>query len=160
MKKTLLLVVGLACTIVACNKDKDNNSGNGGGNGGGNASLVGNWHVDKEVSWETEDGVTETYIYTRDSMDACEKDDHVSFRADGTGTFNKGTLQCQFDSSGNQNFTYSLSNDKKYLYISEGTDRDTNQIKDITATSFILHDSETDEDGDTYRWEVTFKKLP
>lgn len=142
--------------MVACNKDKDNNSGNG----GGNTSLVGNWRFEKEVAWDTEDGITETYTYTRDSMDACEKDDYLTFRADGTGTYYKGTLQCTFDSSGNEDFTYSLSADKKTLYTSQGTERDTTQIKDLTSSSFIMHYSETDEDGDTYRWETTYQKLP
>lgn len=154
MKKTsLLLLAGVACLFAACNKDKDNG-------GSGSASIVGNWGYEKATYWETENGITTSYTNTIDSLPPCERDNSIIFRADGTGANNKGASLCPWDSTSNNNsFTYSLSSDKSTLYTTGNNERDTLHLKSLTNSAFVIQHSSQEVD-DTFRVEVTYKKLP
>lgn len=155
MKKPLLfLAAGLALTFAACNKDKDNNSGNA------TASIVGNWTYEKATYWETENGITTSYTNTIDSLEPCERDNSITFRADGTGTTNRGANPCSWDSAAkNNSFTYSLASDKSALYLSGSGETDTLPLKSLTNAAFVLQYNSQAVD-DTFRAEVTYKRLP
>lgn len=156
MKKLSLLLLACAAFSTGCKKD-DNNGTN---TGNPSNDIVGKWQLVKEVETTYENNqLTETWIYTQDSMDVCEKDDYIQFKSDKKYLTSVNGTSCypqEVDGTG----SYSINGAK--LIVAD--DRypnapDTLNILTINGQEMKLNLREDDGPGNYEQIEFTYRRL-
>jgi Lipocalin-like domain len=101
LKTALWALLCSAFLFSACKKDEKDH-----------LTSTGCW---KQVKSESKD--LTTGAWTEDVIDACDKDDCLSFSDDGKTTFDEGATKCDPDDPQTSSGTWSLSDDKKTLTV-------------------------------------------
>jgi hypothetical protein len=110
----------------------------------------GSWKIDK---------VTLSGIDYTSMIETCQKDNSISFQANGTGSWDEGPTKCDNADPQTNPFTWDFQSNETLLHISDnvltGTD-DTLTILTLTDSQLILSE-DVDLGGTTQTIVVTFK---
>ena len=147
MKAVAVICVGVI-GLLACRKDHHSKSKK-------ELLTTGSWHVtaytiDPALDYNS-DGTAETDIYA--IMDACIKDDHTTFFANGTAELDEGATKCQPYDAQTTSLTWSIDKEETRLEV-QGIEY---LIQSITETQMILKEIQVISDI-TYTHTVTFSQ--
>ncbi|MEO6720613.1 MAG: lipocalin family protein [Ferruginibacter sp.] len=145
MKTIIILPAILLLILSSCKKDKDTPT---------NcdktvAAIAGIYSVQK-----LEVGVGGVFIDVTSQLDACEKDDKLTLKADGTTLYQDLGIVCS--PSGNASGTWSISsNGKMTIHDNGGSgDIDTAEITSFDCTTLVLTGSDSNSPGDQVRLTI------
>jgi hypothetical protein len=138
----LLLTTSLILTNLHCKKD-DNKTKT-------ELLTAGPWYLTAHTSnpaydWN-DDGTPETDLYS--VYDACEKDDAITYKADGSYETNEGAIKCDPDASQTETGFWSFTNNENKISTNQGQFT----IEELTSTQLRMS---TTILGRT--WTVTLK---
>ena len=152
MKKPILFLlgVGFALFLGACGKDEENGSKT-------DNLTSGKWKLSSSVAKFTFNGIEQTVdVYAQ--LAACEKDNEVEFKADGTLIDDEGALKCDPADPQQEVGTWALTQNDTHLTVS-GTDGDFDaEIVELTGSTLkVTYD--TDLSGIVTSTVTVFTKI-
>lgn len=133
MKKLILPLLILACTLTACSKDDATDS---------KEELLSksSWKL-KALGIES-NGVFVPFSNDMLPVEECKADNIYTFKADFTGIASEGATKCQSGDIDQSEFTWSISEDKKTLNLNTDlfgyVDGDNITILELTGSKLIL----------------------
>lgn len=149
----LLLVGGIASSSISCKKDDDDNNNTPAKTKTeiltSHAWKVNSWTIDPP--YDNGDGT-----FTSDrlaDMEACDKDNFITFQADGKLLYDEGTQKCDPDDPQTDPGTWALLDNETKMSI----DGLTLNVKSFEENKIELTDS-FEEDGTTYNETITLVK--
>ncbi|MDH7462279.1 lipocalin family protein [Chitinophagaceae bacterium 26-R-25] len=134
-KRAVLVILAVA-VIVGCKKDDKNN-------GSSKTQLItsGNWKVtsdyyDPAVDWDG-DGHTENEVFSLYS--ACDKDDILVFKTDGSLTFDEGASKCDpSDPQVIETTSWKFSNNETVLLVGPSGSETSVQLLELSSTTLKI----------------------
>jgi hypothetical protein len=134
----LLKLSAMACGILlfaACSKTDDNNPNPGPTN---TAALI----VDGTWQWSDLDfvlnmGGTDTLINAWHEVDSCDRDDIMTFTADGNGQIDEMATKCNPADPQIETLTWELLNNDTQVKVTTATDTSILTIMELTATKAV-----------------------
>ncbi|MBV4357075.1 hypothetical protein [Pinibacter aurantiacus] len=134
--KKAALVILSAAVIVGCKKDDNNN-------GSSKTQLItsGNWKVasdyyDPAVDWDG-DGHTENEVFNLYS--ACDKDDILIFKTDGSLTLEEGASKCDpSDPQVIESTAWKFSNNESILLVGPSGSEQSIQLLELSSTTLKI----------------------
>jgi hypothetical protein len=133
-QKPLMLLFLCVVSLSACKKDSDDEKSNT------EKLTVSAWKYEKAEVDLDKDGDGDTPIPDSE-IEACERDNIIVFKADGTGTIDEGPSKCNTSDPQSMGFTWTFKDGEKIINfptaIVAGVDGDVT-VKSITETNMVL----------------------
>lgn len=151
MKKPIffLLGLGLALFLGACDSDSDSASNT--------EKLTGQWKLTAATTSFTFNGVPTT-VDAYAQLAACDKDDTIEFKADGTTVSDEGATKCDPTDPQQEAGTWTFTQNETHLVVS-GPDYDFDaEIVELSDTRMRVTFDE-DLNGIVTTNELTFTKI-
>jgi len=159
MKKIILSVAILSLFVLACKKKKDDPAPTTTTKTTAQYLTAHTWKTSGAVSNvpidADDDSSTPNTTDIWGSEDACDKDDVVSFAANGTGTYTDAGITCS--STTVQNFTWALSNNVITISFTGGSQTLTIVSVDDNTLKIALP-ADTDDNNVSYIETDTYSK--
>jgi hypothetical protein len=135
LPSTLVLFVGSVC-FTACNKDDDNDKAKT----NTDKITLAAWKYDKASLDVNKDG-TGDFPVPDSEIEACERDNIITFKADNTGTVDEGSTKCDPSDPQSVGFAWAFKTNETIINfptaILAGVDGDVT-IVSLTETSLVL----------------------
>ncbi|TNE62575.1 MAG: hypothetical protein EP344_04960 [Bacteroidetes bacterium] len=127
VKTMLLLLATAALSVTACKKDEESNADK--------LTAATCW---QQTYSETLDPITNTW--EADVIDACDRDDCINFKSDGTLTVDEGATKCDPADPQTSTGTWTISTDGNTLTITEdgGAGSAVFTIIELSSTKMIV----------------------
>jgi hypothetical protein len=152
-KAALVILTGAA--IVGCQKDDNNNNG-----GSTKTQLIttGSWkltsdYIDPAVDVNG-DGVADHEVFN--FYDDCSKDDMLTFKSNGTLTFDEGPTKCDPTDPQSENTTWKFGSNETQLIVGSAGSEETVQLIELSTTALKIRTSSTVA-GVVYTETMTYK---
>lgn len=130
----LILLIGSMC-FTACSKDDDEDKEKT----NTDKITLAPWKYDKAMLDVNKDGTGD--IPVDSELEACEKDNLITFKADNTGTIDEGPTKCNSSDPQSLGFTWAFKNNETVINfptaIVGGVDGDVT-IVSLSETSMVL----------------------
>lgn len=156
--KTALFSLAMLSLVfsTSCQKDKDD----GPGTPDVAEMISGTWQmtaltVDPAIDWFGT-GTQVHNIYAQ--LPTCVKDDLTVFNKNGTVSFDEGPTKCFPEDPQTTGGTWALSVDQKVLSVTQEGETESWEIGEINTNGMKFEYEETDDNGLTYTFSVTFAK--
>jgi len=151
--KTALVILSVA-VIVGCKKDDNNNNG---GTSKTQLLTTGSWkltsdYIDPAVDVNG-DGVADHEVFS--FYDACDKDDMIIFKSDGTVTFDEGASKCDPTDPQSENSTWKFASNETQLVVGDASSGETVTLVELSATVLKFRSSFAVQ-GVTYNETMTY----
>ncbi len=148
MKKLLVLLLGITFLLGACKKDEASNT---------DKLTSGQWKLTASVSSFTFNGNLQTIdVYA--NLGACQKDNFVEFKADGTLTGDEGPTKCGSNDPQQTTGTWAFEQNETHLVVNGAGYNFDAEILELTDTKLRVK-YETNNNGIVTTTETTFEKV-
>lgn len=149
MNRPILLLLGIALSLVACKKDEE----------ASRADILtsGKWKLSASIAQFTFNGNLQTVdVYA--NLGACQKDNTAEFKTDGTLISDEGPTKCGSQDPQQTTGTWSLEQNETRLKIAGGGYNFDAEILEFSDTKVRVK-YETTSGGITTTTESTFEKI-
>jgi len=152
MKKLLILCAGIA-TLAACKKKDDNKSRT-------EYLTSGKWFISSYYYYDkitdANGTVTDLTDTTEYPTEACEKDNFITFKADGTLTSDEGATKCDTSDDQTSTGTWAFVENESKISITSDGDTYLYKIQSLNGSNFIFgQDSSYTTNGYKYEYKYT-----
>lgn len=149
MNKSILLLLGFAFLFGACKKDDDASNTE--------KLTTGQWKLTASVGKFTFNGVLQTVdVYA--NLGACQKDNIVEFKTDGTTISDEGPSKCASGDPQQTTGTWAFAQDETHLIVNGGGYNFDAEIIEFTDTKLKVK-YETNNGGIVTTYDTTFEKI-
>ncbi len=150
MKKltfALAALVALTLMVSSCKKDKDNPTPS-------TPAPQTKTQILTSHSWIAKSMVSNNVDFYP-FMPACEKDNFLTFKANGTSTYDEGALKCDPSDPQVENGTWKFIANETKIIIDNS---DTAEVQTLTAETLVIKIKFEDDEGKTGTMVNTFSK--
>jgi hypothetical protein len=162
-------LTAIACTILlaaACKKDEttSNNSNNNNNNNNNNTKSKKDLVVDGKWQWSglsmvmKNAGGNDSLVDAWSTVKECDRDDIMTFAANGTGTIDEGANKCDNDPQ-TKSLTWEMLNNETQVKVTDDKGPAMLTIVELTATQAIYRQRVATSGTDSITIQQTFKNV-
>ncbi len=134
MKKAFLFFSAVVVLAASCKKDNNDNKSRK------DHLTSGNWFIRGSLTTISAAGVDSTFDSFKD-MEACEKDDFMTFNASGAFTIDEGATKCDPEDPQTTSGTWAFIENDTKLVITQDNMSDTSKVVELNGNTLKLENS-------------------